>query len=632
MKTKHLRHLSLLTAAGALLAWAPTATAAEDLTLNTFDDDTSTAGFWLWWGGIQREITWDSTKDAGNNPASGAVKLSFIFDNTSGDNQYSVGMSLAGQSAYNGSLVVSPTEYSAIEFDLLWDPANTVTPEQINTGPDSGFHMGITPSGGWSQDWFTSVQTLEGGATWQRVTVPIPVTKPSFAGLVFKKWQPNNETGVSGVFNVWIDNIKLIASDAPPPVPEMTLNKSDAVGLQLTANGTGQYQRQNLAATSPEAQATWWVDNPEPVTYTMTLVDAPNVGAFQNHLFLVPDGAGGNSPDYSDPHAVFLDIRRNTDGTGSGTFRYKVNEPNGNSQIFGVGAIASLNVASPYGAWTLRFQNNTNITLTAPDGSSTNFNMLPEHAEFFRPAVTMTASFGIQPNQPDLIGLASTFGEFKITVGANTVLQDSFTTAYEGDQTPANPELWTRRMENVNGARILTGSGYFLRWGLPDTGFSLLASSNLNSGWYDLNLPGSAAGGTRTTFVAANDLPAGNNGFFVLQQRTATKLQVLLPGETAAPGTPTGKTGTPTPQQAGVEFTFTVNAVNDTWQRVNGVNDALAFTSSDEFAFFSANPALVNGTGTFSATFSAAGSLTITADNTTGTDKEAGTSSAVTVQ
>src|SRR5205085_10712977 len=38
-----------------------------------------------------------------------------------------------------------------------------------------------------------------------------------------------------------------------------------------------------------------------------------------------------------------------------------------------------------------------------------------------------------------------------------------------------------------------------------------------------------------------------------------TKLQILAPGESAAPGTPTGKTGTPAPQIAGASFSVTVN-------------------------------------------------------------------------
>ncbi|MEK7382904.1 MAG: hypothetical protein AAB262_06415, partial [Elusimicrobiota bacterium] len=42
----------------------------------------------------------------------------------------------------------------------------------------------------------------------------------------------------------------------------------------------------------------------------------------------------------------------------------------------------------------------------------------------------------------------------------------------------------------------------------------------------------------------------------------ATQMQVLLPGETAAPGTPTGKTGSPSAWTAGIATTVVVNAVD----------------------------------------------------------------------
>ena len=41
---------------------------------------------------------------------------------------------------------------------------------------------------------------------------------------------------------------------------------------------------------------------------------------------------------------------------------------------------------------------------------------------------------------------------------------------------------------------------------------------------------------------------------------TLSRLQILLPGETAAPGTTSGKTGTPRPETAGIPFSVTVNA------------------------------------------------------------------------
>ena len=63
-----------------------------------------------------------------------------------------------------------------------------------------------------------------------------------------------------------------------------------------------------------------------------------------------------------------------------------------------------------------------------------------------------------------------------------------------------------------------------------------------------------------------------------------TRLQVLLPGETAAPGTGTGKTGTPRAQTAGVPFTVTVRACDANWNLQSGVTDAISMLCSDASA------------------------------------------------
>src|SRR5207302_1455123 len=106
--------------------------------------------------------------------------------------------------------------------------------------------------------------------------------------------------------------------------------------------------------------------------------------------------------------------------------------------------------------------------------------------------------------------------------------------------------------------------------------------------------------GTKT----ANTSPATtvNGGAFA-------KLQILLPGETAAPGTASGKTGAPAAQTAGSALTVTVNAVDANWNVVSST-DTVALTSSDANATLPANAALVAGTKTFSVTLATVGSRT----------------------
>ncbi|MCC8425096.1 T9SS type A sorting domain-containing protein [Mucilaginibacter sp. UR6-11] len=127
--------------------------------------------------------------------------------------------------------------------------------------------------------------------------------------------------------------------------------------------------------------------------------------------------------------------------------------------------------------------------------------------------------------------------------------------------------------------------------------------------------------GTKT----ANSSPTTVNiGAFV-------KLQLLLPGETAAPGTTTGKTGTPTAQTAGSSFTVTVNAVDAVWNLVTSSTDVVTFVSTDANAALPANAPLAGGTSTFVCTFKTAGAKTLTAKDFTSTTKTQSASPTVTV-
>ena len=107
------------------------------------------------------------------------------------------------------------------------------------------------------------------------------------------------------------------------------------------------------------------------------------------------------------------------------------------------------------------------------------------------------------------------------------------------------------------------------------------------------------------------------------------RLQVLLPGETAAPGTSSGKTGTPGAQTVGVPFTITVRACDSNWNTVTTVTDAMQILSSDASATLPAGGQLASGTATYPVTLNAAGTFTIYAhDQTDGTIPD-GTSSSV---
>src|ERR1043166_4354169 len=135
-----------------------------------------------------------------------------------------------------------------------------------------------------------------------------------------------------------------------------------------------------------------------------------------------------------------------------------------------------------------------------------------------------------------------------------------------------------------------------------------------------------------TTITATDGTVAGvASSSLAVNAAPFTKLQLLVPGETATPGTASGKTGAPASRTAGIAFTVTVNAVDANWNFINTVSDTVGITSSDGSATLPADTALTAGTQTFNVTFNTAGSQTLTATNITNGSVASDTSPSITV-
>src|SRR5206468_4004206 len=132
--------------------------------------------------------------------------------------------------------------------------------------------------------------------------------------------------------------------------------------------------------------------------------------------------------------------------------------------------------------------------------------------------------------------------------------------------------------------------------------------------------------GTRTVTAtdAGGTLTASTSANVTVNAGAVTKLQILLPGEVAAPGTATGKTAaTPTAQTAGTAIAsgIVVNAVDANWNVVSSATPNVTISSTDSNATIAddngvtaGNLTLVAGTRTLSSfTFKTAGTRTVTA-------------------
>src|SRR5207249_936128 len=140
-----------------------------------------------------------------------------------------------------------------------------------------------------------------------------------------------------------------------------------------------------------------------------------------------------------------------------------------------------------------------------------------------------------------------------------------------------------------------------------DSNAVLPANAALVNGTKTFSVTLKTAGSATVTASAVTDntKTANTSSSVTVNPAAFAKRQLLVPGETAAPGTASGKTGTPSAQTAGSAFNVSVNAVDSNWNVVN-TNDTVTITSSDANAALPSSAALVSGTKTFSVTLKTA--------------------------
>ena len=246
----------------------------------------------------------------------------------------------------------------------------------------------------------------------------------------------------------------------------------------------------------------------------------------------------------------------------------------------------------------------------------------------------MNVYLGMQANGTAALNKAIVYSNFGIS-GSGTPFSDNFLT-----DTVLATNIWlTSQAAGAAGVLVVPASSkYWLSWTLPDGGFSSEAAPTLSNplAWTTLTGPKIAMNGIRSQLIAASDLPVGNAAFLRLIKRTYTQLQVLLPGETAAPNTSTGKTGTPILETNSMAFDVIVNAVDATFNVCNN-SDQVQITDPSDANFLCLNGTdttqtklnLANGTATFSVEFTGNGSSQMIVTDQADTSK-IGTSSMVT--
>ena len=613
-------------AVGLLAGWATTASATTNVF--SFDDSTSTAN-WLFnpWGGQGAGTAWDGTQDH-TGGTSGSLHVQDVWQN--GDQLVNLGW--WGGSVWNANKPIDLTTYTNVSVWVKWDAAGSTAGIDVFQTPGETMQLWAVPAdnGSWIDlGALPMPDSMSNG--WVNVNVAINPALPGLStaqGLGLKKWVGN---GLTNTFAFWADDFEIQNSAAPLPPPSVYLAKP-VTGLNLFAVN-GPYNREMVYATN--GPNSFIGHGSTPATYSMTIkqgVDGADGSQFQTHIMFIPGGpiaATETAPDWNEANAMWLDIESTTTaGQTVATFRYKTNQPNANSMAYDTNVVpAIITNTTLTGTWTLSVLNDNNFTITAPDGGTTNFTIPLASAQLFSEPTFVY--FGVQANNSTGIGKYTVLSEAKITGTANP-LDDNFL----ADST-INSNLWEKVAADPQGVLVIPSTArYWVQWTLPDTLFSLVSTPSLATSWASpVGVTPVQFGSRKWALINQANLPGANAGYFGLIKRTFTQLQVLLPGETNAPGTVSGKIGTPDPVSlgAGGLINVTVNACDPQWNIVSASGDTIHITTTDGGAALPNDTTLINGSTVQQFGLFNTGSTTFTATDVTDGTKTSNTSSAVTV-
>ena len=629
LKTPFLQRLGLALLAGAALFGASLTTIQAQTTdtsvTNNFDTSTSTSG-WTYWYDLYGHVgyldnppgyntvimTWDPTMNNGGAPGSGSVLFDTYWpgvpENTTdgGQNQIWGTFATVGGNQYDFSVSVDGTKYDSISFDVH---ANADCPTNAAGNICDltvGFFLNSFAIGG------ATTVTVPISATngWYHVVAPVNKTDAALSTLAVG-WaiDINCYSGPNTILytnttptHLWIDNIQVNRETNAPPPPTVSFTKT-VPGLAQFANAGPNYNRQDIYTYTNGSSSLTWVGQPKPVKYSWTIASFPPA-AYSNFfagLTLTPDAASSVTyadPDWSAANVVWVGMQNNADGTVTAGIAWKTNQPANNTQLYAApGQLIPYNVEtngftvpSAVGTWTLTFTSDTDMTLTAPNGAVTNASLPSYVAALYNGYVgaDLYSAATVDPN----IGQYCTFSAYSIT-GVGTPVNENFAASgiLSSPYLSLISQGYALTVTNPPNQIFVTAADadWFI-WSLPSTGYSPVTSASLSSPvWNDL--PGTALhNGTQNWLkVSKSSLASPSQGFFAMVQRQFTQLQILLPGETNAPGTATGKIGTPIPQSiAGTDVT--VNAVDASFHIVGGVTDSIRLTTSDESAFLPSIP------------------------------------------
>jgi hypothetical protein len=411
--------------------------------------------------------------------------------------------------------LVDLSQYDFLEFDAAINQANS----QTNLGGNySGMqcivqtfpYWGNNPSNidsGYHSLGNATFPTTNG---WQHYAIPVSSWPWTVSVLTFNAYMQQNTNSPIHT-EVLIDNIKFTSLGKPPTMKYVKANR----GLNIWQSG-GQYDRNSFMSFQDGSQYYMWKYSGAPASYSFTLNSFPTDAARSNYvvrLYLIGSAVDVVSPDWSEPNVILMDLGVDTNGVTGWNFRYKTNAPASNGTFYDAGAQILLTNSTPIGKWTLTFNNDTNVTMTAPGGAFTNFDMgvhpnIPDiGVNFTGPGSVYFGSYASGANK-EQIDMISTFTAASVTgLGVPNISADWLT------ETTINTNAWAPVGNAISYQLVATNNAYYVNWTVPDGGFALQTNTvsvgskvhwSTNTGLP----PGTAFPNHKGVLVKPGDLPS----------------------------------------------------------------------------------------------------------------------------
>lgn len=463
-----LRALLSALAGLALISFIPVAL-AQDLIVNTFDSDLSGIAWENWRSYVTDHTkTWDPSQDAEGNPNSGSMYVTVnwpLADNPSWNNGWN-----DVQVAF-GTATFSAADYIELEAFIKIDVTNSFTGLDGSYGVAGLYLNG--GDGGWQQvQGYANLAATNG---WQRIhgslsAIPAKTYNQVVVGLI-----SNGGSSLTNTVAYWVDNVRLTAPSITfiTNAPVMSIAKAPPAGLTCIASAPDDaWQRQMIRTTNSSYSWDTATARSNTTTYSISIAAFPGAAysGFEAMMYLIPEAGMPNGPDdasvdWDSSHVTYFTITGNADGTSKVNFRYKVNDPGAEHFKSWTDLPCS---SGPVGTWSLAFHNNTNVTMTTPNGTNTTFSIPTEDvANFQGPLI---AYFGVRPTDPARIGQSATFSRIQIT-GAAAALDDNFVS--QGPPYALDPNVWVKKAAHGPGVFVTPPDARFwVSWRMPDTGFT----------------------------------------------------------------------------------------------------------------------------------------------------------------